>query len=120
MNNLISKISFYCFLIAAIIELSSAIFINHEYSDKSSQSFHHLSAENADNLLMSITLHVDSSVVASGDGSSWNQAFKYLNDALDIANLGGEYTILVAKGTYYPDERTNSNTDNRNESFEIN
>ena len=50
------------------------------------------------------TLYVDSSVAASGNGSSWAQAYKTLSQALDSAqnNSNTNYSILVAKGTYYP------------------
>ncbi|MEM1084455.1 MAG: right-handed parallel beta-helix repeat-containing protein [Verrucomicrobiota bacterium] len=48
------------------------------------------------------TLHVDQSIGVPGDGSSWAQAFATLQDALDGAVSG--QMILVAGGTYYPDE----------------
>lgn len=43
-------------------------------------------------------LYVDSSISASGDGSSWNQAFQTLDEALAIARTGN--TIHMASGTY--------------------
>jgi hypothetical protein len=49
-------------------------------------------------------LYVDSSVSASGIGTSWNTAYKTLNEALNVANAGSttvKYVINVAKGTYY-------------------
>lgn len=42
--------------------------------------------------------------VGRGDGSSWNTAFAYLQDALSVATDGDE--IWVAEGTYYPDVYT--------------
>ncbi|WP_127124466.1 T9SS type A sorting domain-containing protein [Pseudoflavitalea rhizosphaerae] len=63
-------------------------------------------------------LYVDSSVAVSGDGSSWASAFKYLSDALAVANDNiAVDNILVAKGTYYP-TGAQSGSD-RNRSFFI-
>jgi hypothetical protein len=44
------------------------------------------------------TLHVDISVPASGDGTSWELAFKTIQEAIDTASRGD--TVLVAEGTY--------------------
>jgi len=49
-------------------------------------------------------LHVDESVSASGDGTSWATAFKTLQEALDaISEAYPSDSILVAKGIYMPD-----------------
>ena len=49
------------------------------------------------------TLYVDSSVTASGDGSSWMAAYKTLGEALIAANQCTNISsIWVAKGTYQP------------------
>src|SRR6476660_7133684 len=50
------------------------------------------------------SLYVDSSVSASGAGTSWSTAYKTLNEALDLANstTATRYLIHIAKGTYYP------------------
>ncbi len=52
-------------------------------------------------------LHVDASVLAGGDGSTWTTAFNDLQDALDEATgLAAPATpveIWAAAGTYYPD-----------------
>lgn len=45
------------------------------------------------------TIYVDATM--SGDGSSWADAFKYLQDALSVAVSGDE--IRVAEGIYIPD-----------------
>ncbi len=48
-------------------------------------------------------LYVDSSIAASGDGSSWAAAYKTLDEALVAAGQCSVVdTILVAKGTYQP------------------
>jgi hypothetical protein len=48
-------------------------------------------------------LHVDSSVVASGNGSSWANAFKTLEEALAFTHCCTNIdSVLVAQGTYKP------------------
>jgi len=44
--------------------------------------------------------YVDTKVVVSGDGSSWAEAFKTIQEAINRAFLLGGYEIWVAKGTY--------------------
>lgn len=46
-------------------------------------------------------IYVDDDASAGGDGSSWDTAFKYLQDGLAAAVSGDE--IHVAQGTYQPD-----------------
>ena len=43
---------------------------------------------------------------SGGDGTTWDDAYRYLQDALDAANADGatDYEIWVAAGVYYPDE----------------
>ncbi|MEO6834281.1 MAG: hypothetical protein ABI169_18885, partial [Chitinophagaceae bacterium] len=51
------------------------------------------------------SLYVDSSISASGAGTSWSAAYKTLNEALNVANAASttvQYIINIAKGTYYP------------------
>lgn len=60
----------------------------------------------------SAVIYVDYTANANGDGSSWNLAFKTIQDALAAASSGDE--IWVASGFY-----TTSLTDDPNESFEI-
>ena len=49
------------------------------------------------------TLHVDDDAPPGGDGTSWNTAFKDLQDALDQAKPGDE--IRVGRGVYRPSKR---------------
>jgi hypothetical protein len=52
------------------------------------------------------TLYVDSSIVASGDGSNWTTAYKTLDEALIAAEQCTNVdNIWVAKGTYPPNYR---------------
>ncbi len=52
-------------------------------------------------------LFVDIDVTTSGDGSTWANAFKYVQDALLAANpaTGERIQIWVAEGTYAPTDR---------------
>ena len=48
-------------------------------------------------------LYVDGSVSSSGAGTTWGTAYKYLSEALSVANAGsGDYNISIAQGIYYP------------------
>jgi gliding motility-associated-like protein len=63
-------------------------------------------------------IYVDSSVTASGDGTSWSQAFKTLSEGLtDANNCLNVDSVLVAKGAYFP-TGIQSGT-NRNSTFQI-
>ncbi len=48
------------------------------------------------------TTYVDDDAPLGGDGTTWNTAFRYLQDALAVALPGQE--IHVAQGTYKPDQ----------------
>lgn len=48
--------------------------------------------------------YVDVDADGANDGSSWEDAFKHLQDALSVASLNDE--IRVAEGAYRPDEDT--------------
>lgn len=66
-------------------------------------------------------LRVDENSVCNTncDGSDWNKAYKYLQDALDEAVYSDE--IWVAEGTYYPDESSvdTNGTDDPNATFQL-
>lgn len=55
-------------------------------------------------------LYVDAAAPAGGNGSSWSQAFRDLQDALALAkidpNPAKQYDIRVAQGVYTPDRGT--------------
>ncbi|MDD5454758.1 MAG: S8 family serine peptidase [Candidatus Ratteibacteria bacterium] len=52
--------------------------------------------------------YVDDDAPAGGDGKSWDTAFKYLQDALSDTQLQAGDGILVAQGTYRPDQDKNN------------
>ena len=61
--------------------------------------------------------YVDADATGANDGSSWEDAFNYLQDALPVAKLGDK--IWVAQGIYKPDEDTDnpSGTGDREATF---
>jgi len=62
---------------------------------------------------------VDDDAPAGGDGSSWDKAYRFLQDGLDSATAGDE--IRVAQGVYKPDrsEMNPEGTRDRRASFEL-
>ena len=65
-------------------------------------------------------LYVDDDAPLGGDGLSWGTAFRYLQDALHVAEI--DYNIdevHVAGGIYYPDEGDYVYDNLRDQSFEL-
>ncbi len=64
-----------------------------------------------------IPLFVDSGAPAGGDGSSWANAYRYLQDALAAASHYNE--IRVAEGTYKPDRGAGVTLGDRTATFQL-
>jgi len=64
-------------------------------------------------------VYVNADAVVSGDGTSWANPYKYLQDALRVAMTGDE--IRVAEGVYKPDEDTlnPTGTGDRSATFQL-
>lgn len=64
-------------------------------------------------------IYVDDDADTGGDGTTWNTAYKYLQDALVAATSGD--TIRVAQGTYQPDEDSTypDGSDSRTATFQL-
>ena len=60
-------------------------------------------------------LYVDANAGGAGDGSSWDNAYPTLQDALAVAASGDE--IWVAASVYYPDEGAGQTNDDRTSTF---
>jgi parallel beta-helix repeat protein len=68
------------------------------------------------------TIHVDYDAIGANDGSSWADAYNYLQDALADANhLEKPVEILVAQGTYTPDRNSTvpDGTGDREATFQL-
>jgi len=65
-------------------------------------------------------IYVDSVAPGANDGSSWADAYNYLQDALADANTAEKPTeILVAQGIYKPDQGATMTLGYRSESFQL-
>ena len=66
---------------------------------------------------LGVIWYVDAAVVTEGDGTSWGSPFKHLQCALAAASDGDD--ILVAGGTYYPDDGEGLTPGDQTLSFDI-
>lgn len=66
------------------------------------------------------TIYVDSSAFGANDGSSWLDAYNYLQDALaDAKDSEKPVEIRVAQGIYKPDQRADQTSGIRETSFQL-
>jgi len=69
------------------------------------------------NFLTRPILYVDTDASGANDGSSWTNAFRYLQDALALAGSGDE--VRVAEGTYRADQGATVKAGDRNAFFHL-
>jgi subtilisin-like proprotein convertase family protein len=63
------------------------------------------------------TLFVDADADGKNDGTSWDDAYQSLQDAIEAADIG--YRIWVAEGTYRPDQGISQTPGDRAASFQL-
>jgi predicted outer membrane repeat protein len=63
------------------------------------------------------TIYVDKDSPGAEDGTSWTNAFIYLQDALAVSTAGD--TIRVAQGTYRPNQGTGPTPSDRTATFQL-
>ena len=62
----------------------------------------------ASTIAQATVIYVDANATGANDGSSWEDAYNYLQDALyDPILYGGPADIWVAEGIYCPDSDSN-------------
>jgi len=65
-------------------------------------------------------IYVDDDAIGANDGSSWENAYIYLQDALTDAKTADKpVEIRVAQGTYKPNQGANQTSGNRNATFQL-
>ena len=65
-------------------------------------------------------IYVDDDATGANDGSSWQNAYIYLQDALaDADNSEKPVEIRVAQGTYKPDQGTGQTAGDREATFRL-
>jgi len=65
-------------------------------------------------------LYVDDDATGANNGSSWVDAYKFLQDAIADASASGKPTeIRVAAGTYRPDQGVGQTSGDRNATFQL-
>ena len=65
-------------------------------------------------------IYVDTDATGANDGSSWANAYQYLQDALADANSAGKLVeIRVAQGIYKPDQGANQTPGDREATFRL-
>jgi hypothetical protein len=71
--------------------------------------------------LLAAVIYVDASATGANNGSSWTDAYKYLQNALWAAEPNQGIQIWVAQGTYLPDEDTAhpGGTNDRTDTFHL-
>jgi hypothetical protein len=66
------------------------------------------------------TIYVDADAIGANDGSSWANAYQYLQDALADANSAATpVEIRVAQGLYKPDQGANQTPGDRKATFQL-
>ncbi|EDY81680.1 hypothetical protein VDG1235_1298 [Verrucomicrobiia bacterium DG1235] len=64
-------------------------------------------------------IYVSDNAADGGDGSSWEDAFNYLQDALDQTLSGGSDEIWITSGIYYPDDGVSVSSGDRLATFAL-
>jgi len=62
-------------------------------------------------------IYVDADAPGSNNGSSWEDAYNYLQNALSVSSSGDE--IRIAQGVYKPDQGANQTPGNRLATFQL-
>ncbi|MCH8495606.1 MAG: hypothetical protein LAT57_08250, partial [Balneolales bacterium] len=71
----------------------------------------------ASNLVGQSIIYVDVNATGNADGSSWQNAYVHLNEAISAGT--GADQIWVAEGTYYPDLSDGGDSNDRNARFTL-